>query len=405
MFGSQFDAKLSSGKGPFGTRNYLIALQGIPLVAITTHINADGDAAGSVAAMARLLPQMGHKGVIVNPTPWPGLFAFLKDGLDDRSAGGARAGHLAVGSGQPESFVRAGPALEHDPGRHPDHNHSHRHRFLHLPALLPAGGGSHRGQGLSPLLRVEEGKVVIDTGRCRAVIFDMDGVITDSVPVHRRAWKETFDSILDEIGSGAPPFDELTDYLTHVDGKPRYDGVRDFLASRGIDLPEGTPDDAADQQTVSGVGNRKNEMFLEALAEGGVDPFRSTLALIDQLRTAGVAVALITSSRNAAAVLASADVDPAIFEALVDGNESARLALPGKPDPAIFLEAASRLGVEPATAVVVEDAVSGVEAGRAGGFGGVIGIDRGDNRKGLEEAGADVVVEDLGEVVVGSLTR
>ena len=233
----------------------------------------------------------------------------------------------------------------------------------------------------------------------------MDGVITDSVPVHRRAWQVTFDSFLDETGSDAPRFDEVTDYLTHVDGKPRYDGVRDFLASRGIDLPEGTPDDAADEETVSGVGNRKNEMFLEALAEGGVDPYRSTLALIDQLRAAGVAVALITSSRNAAAVLASADVDPAIFEALVDGNESARLALPGKPDPAIFLEAASRLGVEPAAAIVVEDAVSGVEAGRAGGFGGVVGIDRGSNREALKAAGADVVVEDLGEVVVGSLIR
>ena len=173
----------------------------------------------------------------------------------------------------------------------------------------------------------------------------MDGVITDSVPVHRRAWRETFDSFLGETGSDAPRFDEVNDYLTHVDGKPRYNGVRDFLASRGIELPEGTPDDPPVEMTVCGVGNRKNEMFLEALAEGGVEPYRSTLDLIDQLHAAGVGVALITSSRNAAAVLASAGVDPAIFDAVVDGNESARLGLPGKPDPAIFLEAASRLDV------------------------------------------------------------
>ena len=149
------------------------------------------------------------------------------------------------------------------------------------------------------------------------------------------------------------------------------------------------------------LGNRKNEDFLKALAEVGVDPYRSTLDLIDQLHAAALGVALITSSRNAGPVLGSAGVDPATFDAMVDGNESARLGLPGKPEPAIFLEAASRLEVEPTEAVVVEDAVSGVAAGRAGGFGGVIGIDRGSNREALEEAGADVVVEDLSEVSVG----
>lgn len=230
------------------------------------------------------------------------------------------------------------------------------------------------------------------------MIFDMDGVITDSVPVHRTAWKETFDSFLDETGSEAPRFDEGFDYLTHVDGKPRYDGVRDFLTSRGIELPEGTPDDAPEELTVCGVGNRKNEDFLKALAEGGVEPYGSTLDLIDELNAAGLKVALITSSRNASAVLGSAGVDPASFDAVVDGNESSRLGLPGKPDPAIFLEAASRLGVEPAAAVMVEDAVSGVAAGRTGGFGGVIGVDRGSNREALTVAGADVVVEDLGDV-------
>jgi beta-phosphoglucomutase family hydrolase len=243
--------------------------------------------------------------------------------------------------------------------------------------------------------------VVIDTERCRAVIFDMDGVITDSVPAHRRAWRDTFDSFLEETGSDVARFDEVTDYLTHVDGKPRYDGVRDFLASRGIELPEGTPDDSPEEMTVSGVGNRKNEMFLEALAKGGVEAYLSTIDLIDRLRAAGMGVALITSSRNSTAVLHSAGVPPGIFDAMVDGNESARLGIDGKPDPAIFLEAASQLGVEPAAAIVVEDAVSGVTAGQAGGFGGVIGVDRGSNRQALEEAGADVVVADLGEVDLG----
>jgi HAD superfamily hydrolase (TIGR01509 family) len=226
----------------------------------------------------------------------------------------------------------------------------------------------------------------------------MDGVVTDSVPAHRRAWQETFDAFLDEIGSDAARFEEA-DYLTHVDGKPRYDGVRDFLASRGIGLPEGSPEDSPHAMTVCEVGNRKNERFLELLAEGGVKAYQSTLDLIEGLRAAGVKVALITSSRNAGAVLTSAGVDQSIFDAVVDGNESARLGLPGKPDPAIFLEAASRLGVEPTDAVVVEDAISGVEAGRAGGFGGVIGVSRGGNIR-LDEAGADVEVEDLKEISV-----
>jgi alpha,alpha-trehalase len=249
------------------------------------------------------------------------------------------------------------------------------------------------------LLRVEGDKVVIDVSLCRAVIFDMDGVVTDSVPAHRQAWQETLDAFLDEIGSEAPRFDEA-DYLSHVDGKPRYDGVRDFLASRDIALPEGTPEDVPEAMTVCGLGNRKNERFLELLAEGGVEAYQSTLDLIEALRAAGVGVALITSSRNAAAVLGSACVDQALFDAIVDGNECSRIALPGKPDPAIFLEAARRQGVEPADAVVIEDAVSGVEAGQTGGFGGVLGLDRGDNRQGLVTAGADGVVEDLNLVVL-----
>ena len=254
------------------------------------------------------------------------------------------------------------------------------------------------------MLSVEAGIVVLDTASCLAVIFDMDGVVTDSATAHRRAWKRTFDSFLDERylagGERMREFDEA-DYLTYVDGKPRYDGVRSFLASRGIELPEGTLEDPPEVATVSGLGNRKNQAFLHTVAESGIDPYPSTLDLIDRLHSGGVGVALITSSRNAGPVLEAAGVDPATFDHVVDGTESARLGLAGKPDPAIFLEAASRLGARAEGCVVVEDAVSGVEAGRSGEFGGVIGVDRGNNRQALQAAGADVVVEDLAEVTLG----
>jgi beta-phosphoglucomutase family hydrolase len=249
------------------------------------------------------------------------------------------------------------------------------------------------------LLRIEAVRVILDTKACRAVVFDMDGVVTDSVPAHRRAWKQTFDSFLRRAGDPVE-FDDVSDYLTYVDGKPRYDGVRSFLQSRGIRLPEGSPDGPPDVETVSGVGNRKNEAFLRTVAEGGIDSYETTLILIDRLRSLSVGVALITSSRNAIPVLEAAGVDAGIFDEVVDGNESDRMGLPGKPHPAIFLEAAARLGEEAQACVVVEDAVSGVMAGRAGAFGGVIGIDRGNNREALEMSGADVVVADLGEVNV-----
>lgn len=241
--------------------------------------------------------------------------------------------------------------------------------------------------------------MVIDAKTCRAVVFDMDGVVTDTVPAHRRAWKETFDSFLRSAGDPVE-FDAVSDYLTYVDGKPRYDGVRSFLESRGVRLPEGSPDDPPDVETVSGLGNRKNEVFLWTVAEGGIDSYETTLDLIDRLHTLDIGVALITSSRNAVPVLEAAGVDRDIFDQVVDGNESDRKGLPGKPHPAIFLEATARLGEEAQVCVVVEDAVSGVMAGKAGGFGGVIGIDRGDNFEALTAAGADAVVADLGEVTV-----
>jgi alpha,alpha-trehalase len=272
--------------------------------------------------------------------------------------------------------------------------------FFVFQRYFVQGGGRHRGQGLSRLLRTEVDKVVIDTSLCRAVIFDIDGVVTDSVPAHRQAWQEAIDAFLDETGSDTPRFAE-TDYLTHVDGKPRYDGVRDFLGSRDIVLPDGTPGDSPEAMTVCGLGNRKNQRFLELPSEGGVEAYQSTIDLIGSLRAGGVGLALITSSRNAAAVLGLAGVDQTLFDAIVDGNECSRLGLAGKPDPAIFIEAARRLDVEPANAVVVEDAISGVEAGRAGEFGGVLGVDRAENRLGLVQARADGVIDDLNLAVVG----
>jgi alpha,alpha-trehalase len=199
--------------------------------------------------------------------------------------------------------------------------------------------------------------VVIDTSLCKAVIFDMDGVVTDSVPAHRQAWQEAFDAFLDEIGSDAPRFDEA-DYLTYVDGKPRYDGVRNFLASRAIELPFGSPEDPPDAMTVCGVGNRKNKRFLELLAEGGVEAFQSTLDLIARLRAAGRGGGPdhLEPQRRGRAGLGRSGSDD--FPAIVDGNECSRLGLPGKPDPAVFHEAARRLGAELADAVVVEDVVA-----------------------------------------------
>lgn len=231
-----------------------------------------------------------------------------------------------------------------------------------------------------------------------AVIFDMDGVVTRTAEVHAAAWKTAFDALLKrrsrDTGEDFVPFDAAHDYLRHVDGKPREDGIRDFLASRGISLPEGGPDDPPEADTVRGVGTRKNADFLDQLESGGVRAFESTVALIHDLKRRGVKVAIISSSKNCAAVTEAAGVAP-LFEARVDGVESARLGIPGKPAPEIFLEAARRLGVAAERSVVVEDAISGVRAGSAGRFGLVIGVDRGGNPEALAEAGADIVVPDL----------
>jgi beta-phosphoglucomutase family hydrolase len=229
---------------------------------------------------------------------------------------------------------------------------------------------------------------VVDWARYRAVLFDLDGVITPTASVHERAWAELFE----------PWGFTGDDYLTHVDGKPRYDGVRAFLASRGVELPDGEPGDPPGDATVIALGNRKDVLFRELLDRDGVEPFPGTMAVIEVLDRHGIPQAVVSSSRNARPVLAAAGLDER-FHPIVDGVTLDEEGLPGKPAPDMFVRAAELLGVAPADAVVVEDTSSGVAAGVAGGFGLVLGVDRGANRDALLAAGAHLVVEDLGETL------
>src|SRR5574338_1582793 len=239
-----------------------------------------------------------------------------------------------------------------------------------------------------------------------AVIFDMAGVVTDTAAVHAAAWKKLFEAVLADRRSGLTrvpePFDVEADYRRYVDGRNREDGVAAFLTARGVGLATGTPDDPSDAWTVWGLAAHKNELFLALLAEHGVRVFEGTLDLLRRLRAGGVPVGLVTASRNADAMLASAEL-AAMFSVVVDGPVAADLGLPGKPDPATFLEAARRLGVAPARTAVVEDATAGVEAARRGGFGLVVGIDRAGVREQLEAAGADVVLADVALLDLGAL--
>ncbi|MEO5320969.1 beta-phosphoglucomutase family hydrolase [Arthrobacter sp. CC3] len=236
----------------------------------------------------------------------------------------------------------------------------------------------------------------------QAVLFDMDGVVTQTAAIHAVAWKQLFDSVLqDPRLTGSPrrdPFDEDTDYRLYVDGRQREDGVTAFLASRGAHLPIGSPDDGPGDWSVHGLGARKNDLFLQAVTRTGVQAYPGTTALLARLRAAGIPVGLVTASRNARALLAAAGVDTA-FDVIIDGD--AEHGLPGKPDPATFLEAARRLCVAPQHAAVIEDAAAGVEAGRRGGFGLVVGIDRVGRREQLELAGADIVLSDVAELDLG----
>ena len=231
----------------------------------------------------------------------------------------------------------------------------------------------------------------------RGVLFDLDGVVTDTARIHGRAWQQLFDRFLAEQDGDLEPFRLPEDYVTHVDGKPRYDGVRAFLRSRGIELAWGDPADPPDARTICGLGNRKNDLFHQALAEQGVAVFEGSVALIEALRAHSIKTACASSSKNAVPVLERAGLLP-LFDLVFDGRELARLDLAGKPAPDMFTTTAARLGVAPAEAAVVEDAVAGAAAGRAGGFKLVIGVDRGAGRAALTEAGADVVVGDLAEL-------
>ena len=236
----------------------------------------------------------------------------------------------------------------------------------------------------------------------RACLFDLDGVLTQTAKIHAAAWKEMFDAFLREraaqTGESFEPFDPVADYDEYVDGKPRYDGVRSFLAARGIALPEGTPDDPPDAATVHGLGNRKNELVLAMIERQGVEVYEGSVRYVRAVRDAGLGRAVVTSSANADEVLAAAGIDD-LFEVRIDGVVAAREHLEGKPAPDTFLAAARALEVARDRAAVFEDALAGVAAGRAGRFGLVVGVDRVGQADELLKHGADVVVSDLSELL------
>jgi beta-phosphoglucomutase family hydrolase len=231
----------------------------------------------------------------------------------------------------------------------------------------------------------------------RACLFDLDGVLTRTATVHMAAWKRTFDEFLRSHEPGAPEFSQL-DYNRFVDGKPRADGVRDFLASRGIVLPEGSAGDPPDAATVQGIGSRKNDLVLRELEEHGVEVYPGSVDYVRAVKEAGLATAVVTASANGQHVIAAAGFAD-LIDARVDGVVAARDGLRGKPQPDTFLAGARALGVEPAAAAVFEDALSGVAAGRAGKFGYVVGVDRVGHADELAAHGADVVVQDLSELL------
>ena len=235
-----------------------------------------------------------------------------------------------------------------------------------------------------------------------ALLFDLDGVLTQTAKVHAAAWKQTFDDFLrrhaHEHGGRFVPFDQIADYDEYVDGKPREDGVRSFLASRGIALPEGAPDDPPGAPTVQGVGNDKNERVLKLIREQGVEAYPGSVRYVREAGRAGLGRAVVSSSTNCRDVLAAAGIGD-LFDAVVDGIVAHHQHLQGKPAPDTFLAGAAALGTDPARAVVFEDALAGVAAGRAGNFGYVVGVDRVGQRDALISHGADIVVRDLAELL------
>jgi len=236
----------------------------------------------------------------------------------------------------------------------------------------------------------------------RACLFDLDGVLTQTAKVHAAAWKQMFDDYLRaraaRTGEPFVPFDAFHDYDEYVDGKPRYDGVRSFLASRGITLPEGDPNDPPSAETVAGLGNRKNELVLALIHRDGVEAYDGSVRYVHAVREAGLHRAVVSSSANCREVLAAAGIED-LFEVRIDGVVAEREHLHGKPAPDTFLAAARALGVEGSQAAVFEDALAGVAAGRAGHFGFVVGVDRTGQAEALREHGADLVVSDLAELL------
>jgi beta-phosphoglucomutase family hydrolase len=240
----------------------------------------------------------------------------------------------------------------------------------------------------------------------RACLFDLDGVLTQTAKVHAAAWKQAFDEFLRKRADGGGggddgdfvAFDAVSGYDEFVDGKPREDGVRSFLASREIELPEGGPEDAPGAATVHGLGNLKNEIMLKMIREDGVQPYAGSVSYVQAVRDAGLPRGVVSSSANAHDVLAAAGIEE-LFDAVLDGAQAQREQLQGKPAPDTFLAGAKALGVEPAAAAVFEDALAGVAAGRAGSFGYVVGVDRAGHAQALREHGADLVVDDLAELL------
>ncbi|PVY40810.1 HAD family hydrolase [Pontibacter virosus] len=235
----------------------------------------------------------------------------------------------------------------------------------------------------------------------KALIFDLDGVVTQTARVHAQAWKRMFDAYLQQRGEKDgklyEPLDIETDYRELIDGIPRYDGVRNFLESRGISLPEGTPEDEEGEETVGGLGNLKNMYFQELVKQGGVDAYDDTIAWLKHQKQNGLRTAVISASKNCVEVLHAAGIEK-LFEEHVDGLEAAHLGLKGKPAPDVFLEAARRLGIAPQDAAVFEDARKGVQAAKAGGFGLVVGIDRTHDESALTKVGADLVIKEFPKV-------
>jgi len=229
----------------------------------------------------------------------------------------------------------------------------------------------------------------------KAVIFDLDGIITQTMQLHQKAWKKMFDAFLQQY-EGQEPFSEK-DYQKFVDGKPRYDGVRSFLQSRNIDLPEGSKEGSKEEDTIYELGMRKNQYFLQELESQGAEVYDDTLAWIKQWKSEGKKLAVVSSSKNCRPVLKQAKLLH-FFEAVVDGTDSQQKHLKGKPEADIFLEAAQLLSIKPKEAIVFEDAISGVQAGKKGKFGLVVGVNRANQAQQMKEAGADLVINTLSEL-------